>query len=412
MEHDRVAALRAGEVPGHGRRPTYRLVAIPGDGIGPEVIAAGRRVLDAAASRFGFGLAWHELVVGGAAIDAYGVPIRDGDLDACREADAVYLGAVGGPRWDDPNAAVRPEQALFALRGGLELFANLRPVTVEPALVDASTLRPEVLHGVDVLIVRELTGGLYFGRPSEERQTPEGRVAVDTLWYTEQEIRRVVRLAFELARGRRKRLTSVDKANVLASSRLWRKVVDEVAPEFPDVAFEHRLVDATAMLLIREPAAFDVVVTENLFGDILSDEAAMLTGSLGMLPSASVGSRRTAHGLHGLYEPIHGSAPDIAGQDRANPIAAILSGAMLLRWSLGRGDAAEAIESAVRAALRDGFRTPDLARVGAGERDLRVLGTRAFTDAVVARLDGAADHEKEMAMASAAGLAASGGSGR
>ena len=412
MEHDRVAALRAGEVPGHGRRPTYRLVAIPGDGIGPEVIAAGRRVLDAAASRFGFGLAWRELVVGGAAIDAYGVPIRDGDLDACREADAVYLGAVGGPRWDDPSAAVRPEQALFALRGGLELFANLRPVTVEPALVDASTLRPEVLHGVDVLIVRELTGGLYFGRPSEERQTPEGRVAVDTLWYTEQEIRRVVRLAFELARGRRKRLTSVDKANVLASSRLWRKVVDEVAPEFPDVAFEHRLVDATAMLLIREPAAFDVVVTENLFGDILSDEAAMLTGSLGMLPSASVGSRRTAHGLHGLYEPIHGSAPGIAGQDRANPIAAILSGAMLLRWSLGRGDAAEAIESAVRAALRDGFRTPDLARVGAGERDLRVLGTRAFTDAVVARLDGAADHEKEMAMASAAGLAASGGSGR
>ncbi len=412
MEHDRVAALRAVEVPGPGRRPTYRLVAIPGDGIGPEVIAAGRRVLDAAASRFGFELAWRELVVGGAAIDAYGVPIRDGDLDACREADAVYLGAVGGPRWDDPNAAVRPEQALFALRGGLELFANLRPVTVEPALADASTLRPEVLRGVDVLIVRELTGGLYFGRPSEERQTPEGRVAVDTLWYTEHEIRRVVRLAFELARGRRKRLTSVDKANVLASSRLWRKVVDEVAPEFPDVAFEHRLVDATAMLLIREPAAFDVVVTENLFGDILSDEAAMLTGSLGMLPSASVGSRRTAHGLHGLYEPIHGSAPDIAGQDRANPIAAILSGAMLLRWSLGRGDAAEAIESAVRGALRDGFRTPDLARVGAGKRDLRVLGTRAFTDVVVARLDGAADQEKEMAMASAAGLAASGGSGR
>ena len=398
MEHDRVAALRAGEVPGHGRRPTYRLVAIPGDGIGPEVIVAGRRVLDATASRFGFGLAWRELVVGGAAIDAYGVPIRDGDLDACREADAVYLGAVGGPRWDDPSAAVRPEQALFALRGGLELFANLRPVTVEPALVDASTLRPEVLRGVDVLIVRELTGGLYFGRPSEERQTPEGRVAVDTLWYTEQEIRRVVRLAFELARGRRKRLTSVDKANVLASSRLWRKVVDEVAPEFPDVAFEHRLVDATAMLLIREPAAFDVVVTENLFGDILSDEAAMLTGSLGMLPSASVGSRRTAHGLHGLYEPIHGSAPDIAGQDRANPIAAILSGAMLLRWSLGRGDAAEAIESAVRAALRDGFRTPDLARVGAGERDLRVLGTRAFTDAVVARLLGTRHHEEEMEM--------------
>ena len=365
---------------------TYRIAAIPGDGIGPEVVAAGRRVLDAAASRFGFALEWRELVVGGAAIDAYGVPIRDADLEACRESDAVYLGAVGGPRWDDPNAAVRPEQALFALRGGLELFANLRPVTAEPSLVDASTLRPEVVRGVDVLIVRELTGGIYFGRPSEERHTPEGRVAVDTLWYTEQEIRRVVRLAFELARGRRKRLTSVDKANVLASSRLWRKVVEEVAPEFPDVTFEHRLVDSAAMMLIRDPGAFDVIVTENLFGDILSDEAAMLTGSLGMLPSASVGSRRTAHGLHGLYEPIHGSAPDIAGQDKANPIAAILSGAMLLRWSLGRADAADAIESAVRSALGDGLRTTDLAGVGAGERKVRVLGTRAFTDEVVARV--------------------------
>jgi 3-isopropylmalate dehydrogenase len=365
---------------------TYRIAAIPGDGIGPEVVAAGRRVLDAAAARFGFALAWRELVVGGAAIDAYGVPIRDADLEACRESDAVYLGAVGGPRWDDPNAAVRPEQALFALRGGLELFANLRPVTAEPSLVDASTLRPDVVRGVDVLIVRELTGGLYFGRPSEERRTPEGRVAVDTLWYTEQEIRRVVRLAFELARGRRKRLTSVDKANVLASSRLWRKVVEEVAPEFPDVTFEHRLVDAAAMMLIRDPGSFDVLVTENLFGDILSDEAAMLTGSLGMLPSASVGARRTAHGLHGLYEPIHGSAPDIAGQDRANPIAAILSGAMLLRWSLGRADAAGAIESAVRSALGDGLRTTDLAGVGAGGRQARVLGTRAFTDQVVARV--------------------------
>ncbi len=365
---------------------TFRLASIPGDGVGPEVVAAGRRVLDAAARRWGFALEWHELTVGGAAIDAYGVPIREDDLETCRAADAVYLGAVGGPRWDDPDAVVRPEQALFALRGGLELFANLRPVTVEPALLDASTLRPDVLRGVDVLIVRELTGGIYFGRPSEERRTPEGRVAVDTLWYTEHEIRRVVRLAFELARGRRHRLTSVDKANVLASSRLWRKVVDEVAPEFPDVHVEHRLVDSAAMMLIREPGSFDVLVTENLFGDILSDEAAMLTGSLGMLPSASVGARRTAHGLHGLYEPIHGSAPDIAGQDRANPIAAILSGAMMLRWSLGRADAAGAIEAAVRSALQDGLRTTDLARVGAGDRDVRGLGTRAFTDEVVARL--------------------------
>jgi 3-isopropylmalate dehydrogenase len=369
-----------------GTTPRYRIAAIPGDGIGPEVVAAGRRVLDTTAAEFGFALDWQELTVGGAAIDAYGVPIREGDLDICRQADAVYLGAVGGPRWSDPNAAVRPEQALFALRGGLELFANLRPVAVEPALVDASTLRPEVLVGVDILIVRELTGGIYFGRPSEERHTPEGRVAVDTLWYTEHEIRRVVRRAFELARGRRRRLTSVDKANVLASSRLWRKVVDEVAPDFPDVRVEHRLVDAAAMILIRDPGSFDVLVTENLFGDILSDEAAMLTGSLGMLPSASVGARRTAHGLHGLYEPIHGSAPDIAGQDKANPIAAILSGAMLLRWSLGRTEAAEAVESAVRAALREGLRTTDLARVGAGERAVRVLGTRAFTDEVVARV--------------------------
>ena len=365
---------------------TYRVVAIPGDGVGPEVVGAGRRVLDAAAERGGFAIEWQELTIGGAAIDAYGVPIRDGDLEACRDADAVYLGAVGGPRWDDPNAAVRPEQALFALRGGLELFANLRPVTVEPALVEASTMRPEVLRDVDVLIVRELTGGLYFGRPSEERRTPEGRVAVDTLWYTEHEIRRVVRLAFELARGRRRRVTSVDKANVLASSRLWRKVVEEVAKEFPDVTFEHRLVDSTAMILIRDPGSFDVVVTENLFGDILSDEAAMLTGSLGMLPSASVGARRTAHGLHGLYEPIHGSAPDIAGRDLANPIAAIQSGAMLLRWSLGRPEAAAAVEAAVRSALRDGLRTSDLARVGAGDRAVRVLGTQAFADEVIERL--------------------------
>jgi 3-isopropylmalate dehydrogenase len=369
--------------------PTYRIAVIPGDGIGPEVIAAGRRVLDATGAGFGFGFEWGELVVGGRAIDTYGVPIRPEDLDACRAADAVYLGAIGGPKWADPNAALRPEQALFALRGGLELFANLRPVTVEPALVPSSPLRPELLAGVDLLIVRELTSGLYFGRPSEERSTPEGRVAVDTLWYTEAEIRRVVRLAFELARGRRRHLTSVDKANVLASSRLWRKVVEETAPDYPDVAVEHRLVDAAAMLLVTRPAAFDVIVTENLFGDILSDEASVLAGSLGMLPSASIGARRTAHGLFGLFEPIHGSAPDIAGQDRANPIGTILSGAMLLRWSLGRAEAAAAIEAAVRAALHDGWRTADLAGPGdhhAVPAGLRVVGTTAFTDAVLARL--------------------------
>ena len=373
--------------------PTYRLAAVPGDGVGPEVVGAGRRVLEAAAERFGFRLQWQEILAGGAAIDAYGVAIREADLTACAGSDAIYLGAVGGPKWDDPNAAVRPEQALFALRGGLELFANLRPVAVDGALQHASSVRPERLTGVDLLIVRELTSGLYFGKPSEERATPEGRVAVDTLWYTEAEIRRVVRLAFELARGRRGRLTSVDKANVLATSRLWRKVVEEVAGEFPDVAVEHRLVDSCAMLLVRQPAAFDVIVTENLFGDILSDEAAELAGSLGMLPSASLGARRTAHGIFGLFEPVHGSAPDLVGRDLANPIGAILSGAMLLRWSLGQRAAADAIEAAVHSALAEGLRTRDLASAtGSGAREgERVVGTAAFTDQIVARLRAGAE---------------------
>ncbi len=372
-----------GPVDGRARAVTYRVVAIPGDGVGPEVIAAGRRVLDAAGARFGFAIDWAEIVAGGIGIDTHGVAIRDEDVAAAGAADAVYLGAVGGPRWDDPNAAVRPEQALFALRGGLGLFANLRPVTIHPALVPSSPLRSELLDGVDLLIVRELTAGLYFGRPSEERRDDGGaRHAVDTLAYTEGEIRRVVRLAFELARGRRGRLMSVDKANVLATSRLWRKVVDEVRPDFPDVGVTHQLVDSCAMLLVKSPAAFDVLVTENLFGDILSDEASVLAGSLGMLPSASLGERRTAHGIFGMYEPIHGSAPDIAGQDRANPIGTILSGAMLLRWSLGRPDAADAVEAAVSRALDDGCRTGDLLAVPGRP----TLGTAAFTDAVVERL--------------------------
>ena len=274
----------------------YRVAAIPGDGIGPEVVGAARAVVDAAGGAFDFVVEWQELVVGGAAIDRYGRAIRDEDLAACRAADAVLLGAVGGPRWDDPGAAVRPEQALFAMRGGLGLYANLRPVTVDPALIDASPLRPERLQGVDLLILRELTGGLYFGKPSEERVTPAGREAVDTLAYTEGEIRRLVRLGFEMARGRRHHVTSVDKANVLATSRLWRKIVDETRADFPDVTVEHRLVDAAAMLLIQRPAQFDVIVTENLFGDILSDEASVLAGSLGMLPSASLGDRLDRRG--------------------------------------------------------------------------------------------------------------------
>jgi 3-isopropylmalate dehydrogenase len=366
---------------------TYRLVAIPGDGVGPDVLAAGRAVLDAVGRSHGYNIEWRELTVGGAGIDAYGVAIREEDLAVAHDSDAVYLGAVGGPKWDDPNAAVRPEQALFALRGGLELFANLRPVAVHPALMHSAPVREELLRGVDMLIVRELTSGLYFGRPSEERETPAGRVAVDTLWYTEQEIRRVVRLAFELARGRRRHVTSVDKANVLSTSRLWRKVVEEVRADFPDVEVDHRLVDACAMMLVRHPAGFDVLVTENLFGDILSDEASVLAGSLGMLPSASVGERWTAHGLHGLYEPIHGSAPDIAGRDIANPIGTILSGAMLLRWSLSLDEAAAAIEGAVARALDDGLRTPDLMPADpAAAEGLTPVGTREMTGAIVARL--------------------------
>jgi 3-isopropylmalate dehydrogenase len=368
-------------------RPIYRLAAIPGDGVGPEVLAAGRSVLQASAAAFGFELEWTELTVGGAGIDAHGLAIRPEDVQACAAADAVYLGAVGGPKWDDPTSPVRPEQALFALRGDLGLFANLRPVTIHPGLTAASPLRPELLDGVDLLIVRELTGGLYFGARTEASGPAGSRSASDTLPYSDAEISRVVRLAFELARGRRHKLTSVDKANVLATSRLWRRVAVEVGSDFPDVELNHQLVDSCAMQLVKWPAAFDVLVTENLFGDILSDEASVLAGSLGMLPSASLGSRRTAHGLHGLYEPIHGSAPDIAGRDLANPIGAILSGAMLLRWSLGQADAAAAIERAVAVALDDGFRSADL---WPGDRlptaGLNRVGTAGMTRAIVDRI--------------------------
>ncbi len=365
----------------------FNLVFVPGDGIGPEVIDAGRRVLEATGRLFGFRFEWQEILIGGVAIDAYGVPMRDEDLAACRDADAVYFGAIGDPKYDDPTATVRPEQALLGLRKGLGLYANLRPVTVQPVLRASSPVRESLLEGVDMMIVRELTGGLYFGKPSGLRAGPAGREAVDTLIYSEEEIRRVVRLAFELARGRRKKLTSVDKANILSSSRLWRTIVEEVRPEYPDVTVEHRLVDACAMTLIQRPAVFDVLVTENLFGDILSDEASVLAGSLGMLPSASIGERQTAHGLHGMYEPIHGSAPDIAGKDIANPLAAILSGAMMLRWSLGQNAAAVAIERAVTAVLTAGYRTADLLSATGDATGLRPVGTQAMGDAVVAAIE-------------------------
>ena len=368
----------------------HLIVTIPGDGVGPDVVAAARRVLDAAGSTFGFKLAWREILAGGCAIDAYGVAVRDEDLQVADAADALLLGAVGGPKWDNPNGSVRPEQALFAFRTRYQLFANLRPVTIYPELADASPLKAERLKGVDMLMVRELTGGLYFGKPSGEEVTPTGRRAVDTLPYHEDEIHRIAVIAFELARTRRKMVTSVDKANVLSTSRLWRKVLTEVGADYPDVTLEHRLVDSTAMLLATWPATFDVVVTENLFGDILSDEAAVLAGSLGMLPSASLGARRTAHGTFGLYEPIHGSAPDIAGKDLANPIGTILSGAMLLRESLGRADAAAAVELAVANTIRMGVRTADIAlgldAAGARAAGFTLAGTREATDAIVEQL--------------------------
>jgi 3-isopropylmalate dehydrogenase len=369
-----------------GEVPRYRVAPNPGDGVGPEVVAAARRVVDAASVGFLFSVDWSEHLVGGAAIDTFGVAIRDEDLAACGEADAILLGAVGGPKWSDPSAAVRPEQALFALRGGLGLYANLRPVSVQPTLIGSSPLRPELLAGVDMVIVRELTGGIYFGARTEASAEPGARTALDTLPYAEHEIQRIVRLAFDLARARRGSVTSVDKANVLASSRLWRRIADEVATEYPDVRLNHQLVDSCAMLLIRRPADFDVIVTENLFGDILSDEASVLAGSLGVLPSASLGERRTAHGQFGLYEPIHGSAPDIAGRDIANPIGTILSAAMLLRTSLGRADAAEAMEAAVARALVDGWRTADLADPADPSDGLVVVGTTAFATAVVEAL--------------------------
>ncbi len=369
------------------RGVTYHIATIPGDGVGPDVVAAARSVVDAAGARFGFVVDWTELVVGGIAIDTYGVAIRPQDVDAAGAADAILLGAVGGPEWSDPSAPVRPEQALFALRGGLGLYANLRPVSVHPALIPSSPLRPELLAGVDLLIVRELTGGIYFG----EREEPAAaggneRRAVDTMRYSEHEVRRVVELAFALAAGRRGHVTSVDKANVLATSRLWRSVANEVGAEHPEIVLAHQLVDSCAMLLVRRPADFDVVVTENLFGDILSDEAAVLAGSLGMLPSASLGERRTAHGRFGLYEPIHGSAPDIAGRDLANPIGTVLSAAMLLRLSLGREDAAGAIEAAVAMVLDDGIRTADLVPGGGDESDIRHVGTIGMTEAIVERI--------------------------
>ncbi len=349
------------------------IAVLAGDGIGPEVTDEAVRALGAVARRFGHEFRFESALLGGAAIDATGVALPEDTLALCRRADGVLMGAVGGPRWSDPNAAVRPEQGLLQLRKALGLFANLRPVAPHPAVLGASPIKPELLAGVDILVVRELTGGIYFG---DKRRSDTD--AVDVCRYTVAEIERVVRLAAGLARARRRKLTSIDKANVLETSRLWRSVVDRIAAaEFPDLEVEHMLVDAAAMHLLRRPRDFDVIVTENMFGDILTDEASMLAGSLGMLPSASLGER--ARG--GLYEPIHGSAPDIAGRGIANPYATILSAAMLLRHSLELPAEARALEEAVSSAIVRGTLTADLAPA-----NVTPATTRAAGDAVLAAL--------------------------
>ena len=360
------------------------ILVLPGDGIGPEVTREAGEVLRLCAKRHGLELKTDEGLMGGIAIDQTGKPLPDDVLAKARASDAVLLGAVGGPKWDNPNASVRPEQGLLGIRRELGLFANLRPVKVVPHLLDAAPLKPEILRDVDLLVVRELTGGIYFGKPSGESKGPNGREAVDTCLYSEEEVRRVMRVSFDLARQRRKKLTSVDKANVMSTSRLWRTVAAEVAKEYPDVAFENVLVDAMAMHLLRRPRDFDVIATENLFGDILTDEASMLAGSMGMLPSASIGGEKNSLGKpRGLYEPIHGSAPDIAGQDKANPLASILSVGLLLRFSVGADGVADEIERAVSTVLDQGYRTPDIAQEGK-----RVVGCREMGDRVRQALQG------------------------
>ena len=336
-----------------------QIVLLPGDGIGPEVVAQGERILVAVAQKFGHSFQFTTCPIGGCAIDQFGDPLPEQTLVACKASQAVLLGAVGGPKWDDPNAKTRPEVGLLKIRKELGLFANLRPISVSPHLISASPLKTEIVQGTDILFFRELTGGIYFGQSGKET-TADGESAYNTMIYSTHEVERIVRLAGQAARGRRKKVTSVDKANVLEVSRLWRRTFERVMKaEFPDVQIENVLVDAMAMHLISRPRSFDVVVTENLFGDILTDEGSMLPGSMGMLPSASIGSSGP-----GLYEPIHGSAPDIAGKGIANPLATILASAMLLRHSLKLEAEAALIERAVDSVLAKGHRTADLAAGG------------------------------------------------
>ena len=354
-----------------------KIAILAGDGIGPEIVAEAEKVLNELSRGFGLAAELEPALVGGAAVDAEGHPLPERTLAVARAADAILLGSVGGPQWDRLERPLRPEQGLLGLRAELALFANLRPAILYPQLAAASTLKPEVVSGLDLMIVRELTGGIYFGQPRGIRQRDDGqREGFNTLIYSEHEIERIARVAFTIAHKRRRRLCSVDKANVLEASELWREVMNRVAADYPDVELSHMYVDNAAMQLVRAPKQFDVMVTSNMFGDILSDAAAMLTGSIGMLPSASLDADS-----RGMYEPIHGSAPDIAGQGTANPLATILSVAMMLRYSLDAPELATQVETAVGAVLDQGLRTPDIAAAGEA-----TVSTAAMGDAVVAAL--------------------------
>ncbi len=350
----------------------HQIAVLPGDGIGPEVVREGLKILSAVAEKFCISFDLQEGIIGGAAIDKYGKPLPQSSLDLAKNADAVVLGAVGGPKWENLDYRIRPERALLGLRDRLELYANLRPAKVFSTLIDASSLKKEVIENTNIMIVRELVGGIYFGKPKGVEKLEDGNEkGVNTLVYTTPEIKRIAKIAFEVASKRKKKVLSVDKANVLESTELWRKVVTKVHADYQDIELSHMYVDNCAMQLVKDPKQFDVIVTTNMFGDILSDEAAMLTGSIGMLPSASLG------GNNGMYEPIHGSAPDIAGRDIANPIATIMSIAMMFKYSFGMDEASEVIESAVEKVLQNGYRTKDIM-----DNSGKLVGTKEMGDLI------------------------------
>ena len=356
---------------------TYNIAVVKGDGIGPEIVSSAIKVLEVVAQKYGHTFNFTEYLAGGCAIDACGVPLPEKTVAGCKASDSVLLGAVGGPKWDSVPNHLRPEKALLGLRAALGLYTNLRPAKIYPALMEACTLRPDIVEkGFDLVIVRELTGGIYFGERGR-RKGKYGPEAFDTEAYSEMEVERIARVAFETARKRRKNVVSIDKANVLETSRLWREVVERVAAEYPDVELAHMYVDNAAMQLVREPSRFDVAVTSNMFGDILSDEASQITGSIGLLPSASLGDSKC-----GMYEPIHGSAPDIAGTGKANPMATILSTAMMLRYSFDLAEEADCIENAVNQVLEDGYRTADIV----GNSDVTPLTCDEMTEKIIGRL--------------------------